>query len=610
MTSELQSEPFYKPNVLAMLNTLFPPSMKDMPNDKVDIRTLQKHRATFYKHILTVEQQGTGVVQDFVKILLVPGTKHSWPETRRQLEEYMTLANIMISQAKAVDGLDFFHDSSSVGHSRSTSNACSAYSDRPPTSSSANTSYDDRRFSISSAINPVATNNNNISNTREAENLFESDSRFEPPAVPDVSSTNPTKKNHSTPSEYTTSGAILAGSSTNSLSTGRKSTTSSSPRTVSLSIRIPPVTVPAHEKYSPTHPSPLADSEMRAIRRVIYRSAIGTPEVADSTDSEPSYIEPTFSTILSDHKTQLGELDFLSRPYQPNDSSSPNLVQNAKRKKSFSELFLRRKSSIPREAFPAYDRSSSESVRTEPNRLKKLKSTSNLDKGQRTRAWTESPDLPLRQPASKAKEVLGAEGNLKSLPDMRAKKSFSSLGRSRAPKHLNISQTSSFDVSPPRTLRSPRTPLFSRPKTPKTPTHEVDPFLPTLGSAGLVDDSENARKSALPIPLMLRKRVSKGRLRDEEEMEIEKDKERRWLIDKSLRERSQSRERVKAAEEAAGTDVEANTPQRKNSKKEMVWQDGGASGKASGWVEFEMPRKVPPVPALPPKSALRGNTYQ
>src|SRR4051794_29788600 len=113
MIHELKSEPFYKPNVLAMLNTLFPPSMKYMPNDKVDIRTLQKYRATFYKYILTVDKEGTGILKEFVQKLLVPGTKHSWPKTKAELEKYIKLAEVMITEAKAVDGIDFFHDSSS-----------------------------------------------------------------------------------------------------------------------------------------------------------------------------------------------------------------------------------------------------------------------------------------------------------------------------------------------------------------------------------------------------------------------------------------------------------------------------------------------------------------
>ncbi|KAG9229977.1 hypothetical protein BJ875DRAFT_357085, partial [Amylocarpus encephaloides] len=108
MVHELQSEPFYKPNVLAMLNTLFPPSMKEMPNDKVDIKTLNKYRTTFYHYILAVESKGTGIVKEIVEKLLDPKTKHSWPETRNHLEGFITLADSMIKEAKAVDGLEFF----------------------------------------------------------------------------------------------------------------------------------------------------------------------------------------------------------------------------------------------------------------------------------------------------------------------------------------------------------------------------------------------------------------------------------------------------------------------------------------------------------------------
>ncbi|EPE24971.1 hypothetical protein GLAREA_11552 [Glarea lozoyensis ATCC 20868] len=615
MIYELKSEPFYKPNVLAMLNTLFPPSMKDMPNDKVDIRTLEKYRATFYKYILTVDKEGTGILKEFVQKLLVPGTKHSWPETRRHLEEYITLAEVMIKEAKAVDGIDFFHDSSSVGHSRTISNACSAFSDRPASASSANTSYDDHRFSAHSASGPsAAKDDNNISNAAlkwESHFLFDPDSKFESPPNPALSSKDSVKKTRLALKTDGFGGA--AEPSINSPSTDPKTDFSS--KASLSSIRIPVPVLSATETHSTTHSNPTTDSEMRAIRRAISRSVHPTADPVNSGDFDTSQSEHVSSMVISEHGSKQGDLDFLSRPYRANHSLSLEPAGTTKRKKSFSDMLLRRKQSVSREHSPFYSRSSSESSGTEPNRLRKLKSTSNIDKGQRAGAWIDSQDASLlEQPISADRtRKLNKDEKVGSLPGMKARKSFS-LGRSRTPKYLDISKASPSEDS----LKTPKTPtLFSRPKTPtffsrpKTPTHDIEQPFPTLGSAGLVgsDDSDHTRSSALPIPLRIRKRMSRGKLSPEMEKEMDIERERQWLIENSLRERSRSRERSKAGEEEEVKKLEPNSPERRNGKKPMIWQDGGQSGKASGWVEFEMPREVPPVPPLPPKSALRGTKY-
>jgi hypothetical protein len=613
MIYELKSEPLYKPNVLAMLNTLFPPSMRHMPNEKVDIKTLQKYRAIFYRYILTVDKEGTGILKEFVQKLLIPGTKHSWPETRRHLEEYIKLAEIMIEEAKAVDGIDFFHDSSSVGHSRTISNACSAFSDRPESASSANTNYDDHRFSSHSASRPSAANDNNISSSNapkwEGALLFEPDSKFESPQIPDLSSKDSTPNTH-----LALRSDVLGGAAeylTNSPSTDPKPDFSTT--TSLLSNQILPTVFSGHEKQS-LIPSPPADSEMRAIKRAISRSVHPTADLTIHRDTDTSHIESVSSAIVSKHGLKQEGPDFLSRPYQANPLGLEP-AGTTKRKKSFSDILLRRKQSVAREQSPFYSRSSSESSGTEPNRLRKPKSTTCIEKGQRSGAWTDGHDTSLlEQPMSADRtRKLNKDEKTGSLPAMKARKSFS-LGRSRTPKYLNISKASCSEDS----LKTPKTPtLFSRPKTPtflnrpKTPTHEIEQPLPTLGSAGLVgsDDSDNTRSSALPIPLRIRKRISRGKLSPEMEKEMDIERERQWLIDNSLRERSRSRERSKAADKEEVKKLQSNSPERRNGKKPMIWQDGGQSGKASGWVEFEMPREVPPVPPLPPKSALRGTKY-
>ena len=68
MVSELKRPHFYKPNVLAMLNTLFPPSVKELPNDKIDKSVLHKHRAHLYRCILEREKHGPRGTRSFRRI--------------------------------------------------------------------------------------------------------------------------------------------------------------------------------------------------------------------------------------------------------------------------------------------------------------------------------------------------------------------------------------------------------------------------------------------------------------------------------------------------------------------------------------------------------------
>ena len=65
MVAELKFTPFYKPNVLAMLNTLFPPAVKELPNDRIQPKVLHQYRSSFYRYITAVEANGPSVMKAF-----------------------------------------------------------------------------------------------------------------------------------------------------------------------------------------------------------------------------------------------------------------------------------------------------------------------------------------------------------------------------------------------------------------------------------------------------------------------------------------------------------------------------------------------------------------
>ncbi|TAQ86752.1 hypothetical protein B7494_g4913 [Chlorociboria aeruginascens] len=146
MVNELSCEPFYKPNVVAMLNTLFPPSIRELPNEKVTVESLHKYRSSLYRYLVAVAVNGSQVLNSYVAKLSHPSSNHSWANTFARLEQYIEMANSMIDQANYVHGIDFFRENRSE-HSSKTSDAPSffTFSDRTTTSTTADTSFS--RFS-------------------------------------------------------------------------------------------------------------------------------------------------------------------------------------------------------------------------------------------------------------------------------------------------------------------------------------------------------------------------------------------------------------------------------------------------------------------------------
>ncbi|KAA8566188.1 hypothetical protein EYC84_008790 [Monilinia fructicola] len=126
MLHELKTKPFYKPNVLAMLNTLYPPCIKELPNSLIDLDKLRKHRAKFYNFVIEVERKDTSVLKEFELLLKNPDCKHNWVDTRENLKDYIELASKMIEQSNAIHDIGFFKESAAIAyslrsrHSRST----------------------------------------------------------------------------------------------------------------------------------------------------------------------------------------------------------------------------------------------------------------------------------------------------------------------------------------------------------------------------------------------------------------------------------------------------------------------------------------------------------
>jgi len=105
MTSILLSKHFYKQEALAVLNTLFPPAIQELPNSKINPKVLYQQRAIFYRYILDVASNGPGIMVEFEKKLNQHENRHNWLAVRGNMEKYMDLAAKMIDQAKVANGM-------------------------------------------------------------------------------------------------------------------------------------------------------------------------------------------------------------------------------------------------------------------------------------------------------------------------------------------------------------------------------------------------------------------------------------------------------------------------------------------------------------------------
>jgi hypothetical protein len=135
MVHELKGLPANKLNALAMLNTLFPPGTaggRGLPNDRILSKSMNELRATFYSYISKQPSNPHDLLK-FENILQRETNRHNWRNTRKSLEEYLDLAEIMIKQANEVRSTGCIRTSLTSFRSKTSSGEDSA--------GSANTSF-------------------------------------------------------------------------------------------------------------------------------------------------------------------------------------------------------------------------------------------------------------------------------------------------------------------------------------------------------------------------------------------------------------------------------------------------------------------------------------
>jgi hypothetical protein len=143
MVHELKGLPANKLNALAMLNTLFPPDTaggRRLPNDRILPKSMNELRATFYSYI-SKQPSNSQDLLNFENILQRETNRHNWGNTRKNLEEYLDLAEIMIKQANEVRSTGCIRTSLTSFRSKASSGEGSATSESLSSAGSANTSF-------------------------------------------------------------------------------------------------------------------------------------------------------------------------------------------------------------------------------------------------------------------------------------------------------------------------------------------------------------------------------------------------------------------------------------------------------------------------------------
>lgn len=135
----MRLEPFSKANSIAMLNTLYPPSMSTAPTRQITIHILSSQRSAFFRYIQGVEKNGKGILKNLEEQGQRPGDVNGWKVVRDVVDKYLRAANGVIEECLEVSGPEYF-DPEIEAHRRSDRRADSGVSfatgDRPSTSSS------------------------------------------------------------------------------------------------------------------------------------------------------------------------------------------------------------------------------------------------------------------------------------------------------------------------------------------------------------------------------------------------------------------------------------------------------------------------------------------
>lgn len=109
LLNEMWQEPLNKGNCIAMLNTLFPPTISNSKpsnssNGELEPDQLARQREWFFEYIKKIERTGKVGLEYVLKSGARPGDETAWPMVHESLKKYLDLAAEMIHDCEDVKG--------------------------------------------------------------------------------------------------------------------------------------------------------------------------------------------------------------------------------------------------------------------------------------------------------------------------------------------------------------------------------------------------------------------------------------------------------------------------------------------------------------------------
>lgn len=163
LINEMRLEPFSKANSIAMLNTLYPPTIATPPTRLLTSALLDAQRQAFFRYIVGVEKNGKGILRNIERQGKRPNDDNGWPSVRDVVDKYLRTANSVIEEYLHVTGPEYFTSASEESRRterRADSGVSFAIGDRPSTSGSASsrkkpvTLHTDKPLPASPALSP------------------------------------------------------------------------------------------------------------------------------------------------------------------------------------------------------------------------------------------------------------------------------------------------------------------------------------------------------------------------------------------------------------------------------------------------------------------------
>ncbi|KAI9801677.1 MAG: hypothetical protein M1833_002359 [Piccolia ochrophora] len=160
LINEMSLLPFNKANCLAMLNTLYPPTISSQPTRQLTAAVLQSQRNGFFRYITGVERNGAGILENLMLQgrRAERGDENGWASVREVVDMYLRAANGVIDECSSIRGADYFvNDAGAIYQRRNgrkiDSGVDLSNDDNPSRSASSNSNYS--RMTQSSRDKPL-----------------------------------------------------------------------------------------------------------------------------------------------------------------------------------------------------------------------------------------------------------------------------------------------------------------------------------------------------------------------------------------------------------------------------------------------------------------------